>query len=179
MNHIWQGWITPPTPAWASTTPHIWSADTLGLITKRLNHGPHQWCSDPMIVIYVSIWCVNVVWVLYQVWTTSDRGGSPHRPRHDLQLRSIQTQLLPWILQSRGWTMDLIRSVVVKSLWWWHRYGYDIPLLYEYYMRHGPRLTGVDHPTDHIMTWNYTPDILICYPGYWNQELAPCTSSVV
>ena len=58
-------------------------------------------------------------------------------------------------------------------------YGYAIPLFYEWYMRHGPRLTEVDHPIDHSMTSNYTPDMLSCYPGYRTQELEPCTSSVL
>ena len=41
-------------------------------------------------------------------------------------------------------------------------------------MRHVPRQTWVGHPTDHGMTSNYTPEMLICYPGYWNQEFESC-----
>ena len=37
----------------------------------------------------------------------------------------------------------------------------------------------MDHPTDHIMTSNYTTDMLSCYTGFRNQELEPWTSSVV
>ena len=37
----------------------------------------------------------------------------------------------------------------------------------------------MDHPTYHIMTSNYTPDMLRCYPGFWNEELELWTSSVV
>ena len=58
-------------------------------------------------------------------------------------------------------------------------YGYAILLFYEYYMRHGPRLTCVDHPTDPCMTSNYTPDMLKCYLSFQTQEIEPCTSSVV
>ena len=46
-------------------------------------------------------------------------------------------------------------------------------------MSHEVHLPGVDHPTDHHMTANYTPDMLSCYPGYWNQELESWSSSVV
>ena len=46
-------------------------------------------------------------------------------------------------------------------------------------MRHGPLLIGVDHSPDHNLTTNYTPEILSCYIGYWNQEHEPWTSSVV
>ena len=43
----------------------------------------------------------------------------------------------------------------------------------------GSYLTWMDHPTDNSMTSNYSPDILSCYPGYWNQDLEPWSLSVV
>ena len=58
-------------------------------------------------------------------------------------------------------------------------YGYAIPLFYECYMGHGPHLTGVNHPIDHSMTFNYTLDILSCYPGFWKEEPEQYTLSVV
>ena len=74
--------------------------------------------------------------------------------------------------------MILVSGVVGQG--WWCRYGYGSRLFHECYMRHGPYLTGVDHPLDHGGTSNYTPYILSCYPGYWNQEfLEPWTSSVM
>ena len=54
-----------------------------------------------------------------------------------------------------------------------------LPTFHEYYMRHGPRLTCVDHPTNPCMTSNYAPDMLSCYPSFQTQEIEPCTSSVV
>jgi len=57
-------------------------------------------------------------------------------------------------------------------------YGYAIPLFYECYMRHGPRLIGVNQSTDHSMTSNYTLGMLACYPGFWTHELESCTSVV-
>ena len=58
-------------------------------------------------------------------------------------------------------------------------YGYAITLLYECYMRNGTYLTKVNHPIDHSMTSNYTPDIFSCYPGYRTQELELCTPPVM
>jgi hypothetical protein len=76
-----------------SNYTQTYSAVTLDIGTKKLNHGPHQWCSGPRMVMQVE---------------------------------------------------------------------YDIPPFYGYYIRHVSCLTGVDHPTDHGMIPNYTPDILIC-----------------
>ena len=84
-----------------------------------------------------------------------DRGGSPPRPHHDLQLHPRHAQLLPWISEPRAWTMDLISGIVVQ--WWWCRYGYGIPPYHEYHMRHGSCLTGEDHPTDHNMDHKLHP----------------------
>ena len=104
-------------------------------------------------------------WVLYKAWAMSNRCISPHRPRYDFQLYPRHDQLLPWILEPRAWTVDLTSGVVVQ--WWWLIYGYVMQLFHECYMRHGPHLTGVNHPTYHGMTSSYSPDILNCYPGYW------------
>ena len=38
-------------------------------------------------------------------------------------------------------------------------------------MSHEVCLADVDHPLDPTMTTNYTPNILICDPEYWNQDL--------
>ena len=71
----------------------------------------------------------------------------------------------------------LIRCAVIVVQGWGYLDGYDMQPFYEFYMRHGPCLTGVYHPTDHSMNPNYTPDMLRCYPGYWkNQELESCSS---
>ena len=144
---------------------------------KSLNQAPHQWCSGTMIMTHVWICYPTVIWVLYEAWTISDRGGSPHTPLDDLQLHLRHAQLLPRFSKSRSWTVDLSSIVVVQGCS--RMYGYAIPLLYECYMRHGPYLTVVDHPTDHYMTSNYTLEMLSYYPVFWNQELEPCTSSVV
>ena len=58
-------------------------------------------------------------------------------------------------------------------------YGYGIPLFYECYMKHELRLTGLDHPIYSHITANYTPDMISCYPGYWNKELESFSSPVV
>ena len=57
--------------------------------------------------------------------------------------------------------------------------GYPIPLLYECYMIHESYLTGVDHPTYQNMMSHYTPDVISCYTGFRNQDIGPCTLSVV
>ena len=46
-------------------------------------------------------------------------------------------------------------------------------------MSHELYLTVMDHLTDHHITTNYTPDMRIYYPEYWDKELEPCTSAVV
>ena len=120
----------------------------------------------------------TVSWALYEAWSTSDRGESSHRPLYDLQLHPRHAQMLPRILEPvRARTVYLISGWVVPG--WWYMYGYAVPLFHECYMRHVPCLTGVDHLTDHTTTPNYTPDMISCYPGFRNQELEPCTSSVI
>ena len=64
----------------------------------------------------------------------------------------------------RARTMSLIRGVMAHG--GWYIYGYAITLFHECYMRHGLHLTGVKHPTDHSMTWNYTSDMLSYYPVF-------------
>ena len=72
--------------------------------------------------------------------------------------------------------MLIISGLVVQG--WWCRYGYDISMFHESYMRYEPRLTGVDHPTDHIITCRYTPYMISFYTGCWIQKHEPCTSSI-
>ena len=72
------------------------------------------------------------------------------------------------------WTMHLIICVVVEGLWC--SYEYSTTPFHECDISHGSRLTGVDHPTDHIMTSNYTLDMLSCYPDThrraWTMDLS-------
>ena len=105
-----------------------------------------------------------------------NRGELPQRPQHYLQLLPRHAQLLAMVLRPRVWTMGFI-CVVLH--WWWYMYRYTIPLYYVCYRRHVSHLTGVDHPTYYNITSSYTWDIVSCDPGYWNQELQPCTSSVI
>ena len=114
-----------------------------------------------MMMIPVCICYPTILWVLYEVWTTSDRGGLHHRPQYHLQLQPWHAQLLPRIVKTRAIIMHLISDVVVYG--WWCMFGYAIPLCYDYYMRHGPHLTGVDYTIDHNITSNYTPDMLSYY----------------
>ena len=125
-------------------------------------------------MIRVWICYPTVLWVLYEVCISSDRGGAPSWwTQYHLQLHHIHAQLLPWILEPTK-SMDIISDVVVQG--WWHMYRYTVPLFYECYMRYGPHLTGVDHPTDHIMASNYTPDMLSLLPWFlepraWTMDL--------
>ena len=104
-------------------------------------------------------------------------GGSPHIPHHDFQLHPRHAQLLPWFSDLGAWTMALNSSVVVQG--WWYMYGHAIPLFYESYMRHGTCMAGVNHPTDHNVTSNYTPYMLSCYPSFRREEPYLCTSPVM
>ena len=146
IDHIWQGWITPQTTTWPHTTPWTYSAVTLDIRTRSFNNVPHQWYSGPSMMMQVWIWYCIIPWVLYGACTTSDRGGSPHRPHHDHKLHPGQTQLLPWILEESriSWTMLLVSDIVVQG--WWCRYGYDISSFHDCYMSYGPHLKGTDHP---------------------------------
>ena len=119
----------------------------------------------------------TVLWVVCDTWTTCDGGWSPHTSPNDFQLRPKHAKLLSWFSDSRAWTIDLNSAVVVQ--WWWFLYGYTIPLFCGCYMRHDPRLTKVNHSTDHSMTSNYTQDILSDYPGFRDGEHKQYTSSVV
>ena len=118
---------------------------------------------------------ICVIWDTDQVWqgqtTIYITSWPPTTPQ---TWPSVVTLVLG---NTRAWTMHLISDIVVK--WWWSMYGYYIPLFYEYYIRYGACLTGVDYHTDHSIISNYAPDMLSCYPGFQNQELEPCTSSVV
>ena len=50
-----------------------------------------------------------------------------------------------WNQEFEPCTSSVISGVVVQG--WWVRYEYAIPLCYYCYMRYGPHLTEVDHPT--------------------------------
>ena len=144
----------------------------------RVNSVPQQWCSEPRMMTHIWICYPTVWWRLYETLTMTDRGESPQRPHHDLQLHPWHAQMLPWFTKRRAWTMYFTSCVVVQERW--GRYEYATPLLDEYYIRHyGPCLTGVDLPKDHIMTSNYTPDMLSPYPSSRIQDLEPCTTPVV
>ena len=69
--------------------------------------------------------------MLYNAWTKSDRGRSPHIQLNDLQLQPRHAHLLPWFLYPRTWTMALSSVIVVQGRW--YRYGYAIPLFNECY----------------------------------------------
>ena len=61
-------------------------------------------------------------------------------------------------------------------------YGYTIPPSYEFYesyLTHGPRQTSGNYPTEHIMTFNYSPDMLSCYHGSPIQDPEPWIAVVV
>ena len=116
----------PQTTAWPQTTPMTYSAVTLDIVTKIVNHGHCQWCSGASMMTRVWIWYPTILWVLCKAWTTSDRRGSPHIPPHDHRLHPRFTQLLPWIFKPRvSWTIDLINGIVVQG--WWRKYWYGIP----------------------------------------------------
>ena len=168
VEHVWQRWIIPCTTKWPPTTPLIYSAITLVLKPKNLNRAPRQLCSGPGMMIHVWTCYHTDLWVLCDWWTTSERVGSSQIPHHDLQPHPWHAQLLPWFLDPRAWIMALNSSVVVQ--WWWCMYGHGTPLFYEYYMRHASCMTGVNHPTDHNMTYNYTLGMLSCYPGFGREE---------
>ena len=95
MKHVQrlQAWISKQTMSWPPTTTRICSDVTLHIRTKSLHHGTHQWCSHCGLSMMIPgcIWYATVLWVLYEAWTLSDRGGSPHRLRHSLQLHPWHT----------------------------------------------------------------------------------------
>jgi hypothetical protein len=51
---------------------------------------------------------------------------------------------------------------------------YATPMFYECYMRHGPHLTVVNHPTDYEMISTYTPNMLSSYPDSRTQNIELC-----
>ena len=120
--------VNYPTYQWMASnyTPGIISCYP-GLQKKMsLNVSPHQWCSDPRMMIHVCICYPTVLWVLYAAWTMSERGELSHTPLNDLQLHPWHAQLLPWFSDRRSCTMYLISGIVVQG--WWYMYGYAIPL---------------------------------------------------
>ena len=158
---------------------------------KSLNNVPHLWYSGVTLFMRV-IWVMDhlwqddgtsmdvishCLWVLYEAWTMSDRGESPHIPMNDLQLHPWHAQLLPWFSIPGAWTMHLVSTAVVKG--WWYMYVYAITLFHECCMMHGLCLTGMNHPTDHTMTSNYTPDMLSYYSDLQAEVPAQCNSSMV
>ena len=132
-----------------SNYTQTYSIVTLDIGTKRLNHVPHQWCSYPRVMMQAEVSYPTILWMLHEAWTMSDVIGSSHRQRQDLQLHPIHTHLLPKILETRAWTMDLISGVVVQE--WWRRYGYAIQPFMSV-------IWGMDHVwqgwiTPHIRSW--------------------------
>jgi len=172
-----QGWIIPQTKLWSHTTTKTYLAVTLNIGTKSLDHGPRHWYWGPRTITQVWKCYPTISWVLYEECNTSNGCRSPPRLQYDHKLHPGHNQLLPWILEPRAWTMDLISGIVVQG--WWCMYGYGIPLFHECYMSHAPYLTGMDHLPEHTMTSNYSLDILSWYPSFWNQELEPWTLSVL
>ena len=131
-------WFSEPRRTW---TMHLIS----GIVVQR------QW--------YMYGYVVPLFYECYmRAWIMPNRGGSPYRPQHHPR----HAQLLLRFSESRVWTIYLIIGVVIQG-WWYMYHGYAIPLFYVCYMRHGPCPTGMDHPTDHNMTFNYTSNMLSCY----------------
>ena len=85
------------------------------------------------MMIHVRIGYVTCLWVLYVVWATPGRGGSPHRPKYDLQLHPRHAQLFcclledqelePWTLLDVKWSndgdkgMDVICHCYMSVIW--------------------------------------------------------------
>ena len=118
MGKIWQGWTTPHITAWPPTTPLTCSDVNLVLGKRSLNNVPHQWYSVPRMIILLWICDHTVSWMLYDACTMSDRGESPHRPQHDLQLCPRNDQLLPWFSVPRAWTIYLTSVIVIQGQWY-------------------------------------------------------------
>ena len=120
---------------WLPATPQTCSVVMSGFVTMSLNHGPHQWCSCPRMMTKVWICYPTVLWALHEAWTTSDRGGSPHRPHHDLQLHPRYAQLFSWILDQRTKSFDYAYHqwcggpIMMTQVW--IRYASVLWVLYE------------------------------------------------
>ena len=115
---------------------------------------------------------MSVIWGMHHVWqgwiTPQTTVWLPTTP---------QTYSSAVNLDIRTRRLNHTSGVVVQG--WWYRYGYGSPLFRKCYLRHGPLLTGVDHPTDDSMISNYNPDMRSYYPDFRNEEFEPCTLSVV
>ena len=83
----------------------------------------HQSCSGPRKMMQSWICYPAVLWMVYEAWTTSDRGESPHRPMHDLQLPQAELSCYPG-LQKKN-----LNNVPhqfcsgprkMKQVWIWH-----------------------------------------------------------
>ena len=85
---------------------------TLGFgIVKSLNNGSHQWCRVLRTMTQVWICYPTVPWVLYESWTTFDRGGSPPRSYHDLQRHPKYAHFYPGFRNSKEleqWTSSVV-----------------------------------------------------------------------
>ena len=73
----------------------------------------HQWCNNPRMMLEGWICHPTYIWVLYEAWTTSDRGRSPT----DHSVTTIYTPTMlncyPGFLEPWAWTMFLNNVVVV------------------------------------------------------------------
>ena len=59
-------------------------------------------------MIQVLIYYSTHLWVLYEAWITSWRGGSPHSQQYDLfQLYPSHDHLLHWLWDPKSWTIYL------------------------------------------------------------------------
>jgi len=133
-------------------------------------------CNDFMSVI----WGMNLIW---QGWITPPTTAwLPTTPPTystvtlDTGTKSLNHAQHQWcsFWHMRTQVMVFSSAVAIVVQGWWYIDGYDIQQFYKYYMKHIPRLSGVDHPVYYNMTSNYTNDILSWYPGYWkNQDLEP------
>ena len=66
-------------------------------------------------MMHVWIYYPTILRVLYDAWIMSDRGGQPHVPQYDLQLKTKHYQVVHWFLKPIAQKMHLSSSVVVQG----------------------------------------------------------------
>ena len=154
---------------WPSTMAQTCTAVILVVETNHSNQCTQTvvwWSKDDDIYMYMLCLCyTKVIWdmdYVFQGWITPQiKAWSPTIPRTCSDATIV--------LGPKSLNHGPISVVVVQGRW--YMYVHAISLFYECYMRYGLCLTGMNHLTDHIMTSNYTPNMLSCYPGFWEKQI--------
>ena len=122
-----------------------------------------RWGSDTLSFMQIWICYPTVARVLDGIWTISDSFDTHQELKTSPTLTPKTYSAVIIVFWSSLKTISLPGEEVIQ--WGPCRYGYDIPLLQESWMVHGPCLVAGLQAMGHSCTCNRTPDMLCYHPA--------------